>query len=1013
MSEPRTLDFKEFRARIGDLRGREYWRSLEELSRGEEFDEFFKDEFPRQAIALGNGVDRRTFMKLMGASVAFGGLAACNQPEQSIVPYVRQPENFVPGKPLFFATAMTLGGYATGVLAESHEFHPTKIEGNPDHPSSLGATDVFMQGSILGLYDPDRSQVVRNLGEVATWNQFIAALQPVLAAAKANGNGLRLLTQTITSPTLGAQIQQLLATYPGMKWHQWEAVNRDNVREGARLAFGSYANVVYDLTKANVVISLSSNFLDEGVGHLRYARDFASRRRVRKGATSMNRLYTIESSFSSTGSIADHRLPVRPSEIEGYARAIAAGLGLGAQGATTEDGAWLSALVRDLQKNRGASVVIAGDDQPPVVHAIAHAINQALGNIGTTVLLTDSPEVMPVNQLQSMRQLVTDMNAGAIKALVILGGNPAFDAPADFDFRAAMSKVPFRAHLSLHYDETSMLSHWHVPETHYLETWGDARAHEGTVTIQQPLIAPLYNGRSAIEVLGVLIGGLDQTPYDAVRSYWRAQSGAGPAPPATATGAAATDPFEATWKKWLHDGSVAGSALPVRGATASTTLPDPRPKAMQSGLELEIKADPTIYDGRFANNGWLQELPKPQTKIGWENVVLLSPKTAKKFGVLPSDAMTNERHTLLANLTFRGTTVTVPVWAVPGQADDTATVTFGYGREHGGKIADGIGANVYRIRFSTAPNGGPGAQIANANKPEYPVACVQEHQTIDPKVVEERGIVRAASFAEYLRNPSFAAEEEGKEEANASMYPPHEYKEYAWAMSIDTSVCTGCNGCVIACQSENNIAIVGKDEVVREREMHWLRIDRYYRGNPDSPEVFHEPVPCMQCENAPCEPVCPVGATSHSVDGLNDMTYNRCVGTRYCSNNCPYKVRRFNFFHYSDYDTPALKPMRNPDVTVRTRGVMEKCTYCTQRVMAAKITAEREGRRVRDGEIVTACQQACPTEAIVFGDLNDPNSRVSKLKAEPTNFALLAHLNTRPRTTYLATIRNPNPEIKA
>ncbi len=1014
MSHSKPLDFKEFRARIGDLRGREYWRSLEELSRSDEFDAFFQDEFPQQAVALGRGVDRRSFVKLMGASMAFAGLAACSQPEQSIVPYVKQPQGWVPGKPLFFATAMTLGGYATGVLAESHEFHPTKIEGNPDHPSSLGASDVFMQGSILGLYDPDRSQVVRHAGEISTWSEFIAAMQPVLTTAKANGNGFRLLTQTITSPTLGSQIQQFLAAHPGVKWHQWEPVTRDNVREGSRMAFGNYVNVLYDLTKANVVVALSSNFLEDGPGHLRYAKDFSSRRRVRKGTTAMNRLYAIEASYTSTGSVADHRLPVRPSQIESYARAIAAGVGLAAEGAAAENAQWISAVVRDLQKNRGASVVIAGDGEPPAVHAIAHAINQALGNIGSTVLVTDSPEVMPANHLESLRQLSTDMLAGSVQTLVILGGNPVFDAPPDFRFREAMNRVPFRAHLSPYYDETSLLAHWHIPETHYLETWGDARAHDGTVTIQQPLIAPLYNGRSAIEVMGALIGGLDQSPHDAVRSTWRARTGAPPNPPATATGKAAIDPFDATWKKWLNDGIIAGSALAPRPAKASTGIPAPQPSLQQSGLELELRHDPTIYDGRFANNGWLQELPKPQTKIGWENVILMSPRTAAKYGVDPSDSMINERRTKLANLTFRGITETLPVWVVPGQADDTATVTYGYGRERAGSIGSGIGANTYRLRFSTAMNGGPGAQIVDTRKGAYPVACVQEHQTIDPKVVNERGILRAASFAEYQRDPNFARDEEGgKPSQDESMYPPVEYPEYRWAMSIDTSVCTGCNGCVIACQSENNISIVGKDEVVREREMHWLRIDRYYRGNPDNPEVFHQPVPCMQCESAPCEPVCPTGATSHSSDGLNDMTYNRCVGTRYCSNNCPYKVRRFNFFQYADYFTPALKPMRNPDVTVRTRGVMEKCTYCVQRIMTAKMTAEREGRRVRDGEIVTACQQSCPTDAIVFGDLNDPNSRVSQLKAEPTNYSLLPNLNTRPRTTYLATIRNPNPEMKS
>jgi molybdopterin-containing oxidoreductase family iron-sulfur binding subunit len=1002
----KTLNFAEFRTRLGD--GPEYWRSLEELSRTDDFDSMMRDEFPQQALPLDRGVDRRDFVKLMSASMAFAGLAACRQPEQSIVPYVKQPENFVPGKPLFFATAMPLAGYANGVLAESHLGRPTKIEGNPDHPSTLGASDAFMQASILGLYDPDRSQVVRKLGEISTWSEFIAALQPILGNARTNGAGLRLLTQTITSPTLGAQIQQLIALYPGVKWHQWEPAGHDNVREGARVAFGSYLNPIYDFKNANVVVSLASDFLSDGPAHLRYARDFMSRRRVRKGSTSMNRLYVIEASSTTTGSVADHRVAVRPSEVEGLGRAIAAGVGLsGAPVPSPAHQSLVAAIVKDLQVNRGASIVIAGDEQPPVVHAIAHAINQALGNNGSTVTVTDSPEVAPVNQLESLRQLATDMNAGAVKALIILGGNPVFDAPSDFNFRAALDKVPFRAHLSHYYDETSMHAHWHVPETHYLETWGDGRAYDGTVTIMQPLIAPLYNGRSAIEVMGVLIGGLDQSPHDAVRAYWAAHG----APQA------ATDP---TWRKWLHDGLVAGSALPAKAASASTAVPPATGKEQRAtgSVELHIRHDPTIFDGRFANNGWLQELPKPQTKIAWENAMLMSQRTAQRLAVAPTAGMVNEKRTVLADVTYRGVTLRLPVWVVPGHPDDTATICYGYGRTRAGRLGNGVGVNVYPFRHSDAMNGGPGVQIANANKGPYPIACTQEHQSLNPEDIgADRGIIRSATFTEYLKNPDFAKVEaheaaEHHENGDISMYPQYEYPNYRWAMSIDTSVCTGCNGCVMACQSENNIPIVGKDQVVREREMHWLRIDRYYRGSVENPEVYHQPVPCMQCESAPCEPVCPVGATSHNDDGLNDMTYNRCVGTRYCSNNCPYKVRRFNFYHYSDYDTPALKPMRNPDVTVRTRGVMEKCTYCVQRVNAAKITAEKENRRVRDGELTTACAQACPTEAIVFGDLNDPNSHVSQLKREPTNYALLEELNTRPRTTYLAVVRNPNPEWK-
>ncbi|HUP58902.1 MAG TPA: TAT-variant-translocated molybdopterin oxidoreductase [Thermoanaerobaculia bacterium] len=1006
MSDPKTLSFTEFRARVGDLRGREFWRSLEELSRSDAFDEFFAQEFPQQAVPLRKGANRRDFMKLMGASVAMAGLAACRQPAEAIVPYVNQPENLVPGKPLFFASAMPHGGVATGVLVESHMHRPTKIEGNPDHPSSLGASDAFMQAAVLGLYDPDRSQVVRRYGNTATWGDFIGALQPVVTAAKTNGAGLRILTQTITSPALGAQIQALLAQYPGMKWHQWEAVNRDNARDGARMAFGGDANVIHDFTKANIVVTLGADFLSVGPGHLRYARDFMSRRRVRSGETqSINRLYAIESGMTNTGSVADHRLAVKPSRIEGIAREIlanvnvATGFSRSADGGLKPAATFVEALIKDLQANRGASVVVAGEEQPAVVHALAHAINSQLGNIGSTVLVTDPIEVAPVNQLASLHELVRDMNAGAVKALIVLGGNPVFDAPADFQFAKALEKVPFRAHHSLYYDETSLLCHWHIPDTHWLETWGDARAYDGTISIIQPLIAPLYNGRAAHEILGALLGGLDQTPYQTVRSYWFSKGA-----------------NEDSWRKWLHDGLIAGSALPARAATAAPPTGQPGNRATQ-GLEIELRPDPTIHDGRFANNGWLQELPKPQTKITWDNVLIIGPSTAEKINWKPGerDPLVNERRTRLAEVTYRGVKMKLPVWVVPGHADDVATIYFGYGRTNAGKVGN-VGFNTYPFRFSNAMHGGAGATIAiDRVTTPYKVACTQEHQSIDPKDVGERGIIRAASFDGYRANPKFAQDPHHGSEGghDESMYPSYDYsKGHAWAMVIDTSVCTGCNGCVIACQAENNIAIVGKEEVVREREMHWLRIDRYYRGDVNNPEVFHQAVPCMQCENAPCEPVCPVEATSHSDEGLNDMTYNRCVGTRYCSNNCPYKVRRFNFFHYADYDTPALKPMRNPDVTVRTRGVMEKCTYCVQRINHARINAEKEGRRVRDGEWTTACAQACPTQAIVVGDMNDKTSAVAKLKAEPTNYALLEELQTRPRTTYLATIRNPNPEVK-
>ncbi|MCU1349584.1 MAG: Fe-S-cluster-containing hydrogenase subunit, partial [Acidobacteria bacterium] len=766
MSETKHLDINQFRAR---LRADGYWRSLDELARsGEEFDEFFDREFPQQAIPLTKGVDRRNFVKLMGASVAMAGLAACKQPAEAIVPYVKQPEHLIPGKPLFFASAMTLGGYATGVLVESHMNRPTKIEGNPDHPSSLGASDAYMQAAILGLYDPDRSQVVRRLGEISTFSEFIAAIQPTLKDARTNGAGFRVLTQTVTSPTLAAQIQQLVSQVPGMQWHQWEPVNQDNVREGGRLAFGSYVNTVHHFDKANVVLSLGADFLGEGPGHLRYSKDFMARRRVRKGSTSMNRLYSIESSPSPTGSVADHRLTAKPSQIEAYARAIAAALGLGAQGGTAENGPWIAALVKDLRANQGAAVIVVGDEQPPVVHAIAHAINQSLGSIGTAITITESAEAAPVNQLESLRALVTDMNAGKVKSLLMLGGNPVFDAPADFHFRDALIKVPFRVHLSPYYDETSMLAHWHIPENHFLETWGDGRAHDGTISIQQPLIAPLYGGRSALEVLGAYIGGLDSSPYDTVRNYWMAKSGAGLL-------------FDETWRKWLNDGTIANSALPPKAVTASAAIPPPATGNRQpaTGLEIELRRDPTIYDGRFANNGWLQELPKPQTKIVWENVLLVGPATAQKLGIAPSDGMINEKTTWLVNLEYRGRTMKVPVWIVPGQAADTLTITYGYGRQQAGRIGSDIGANTYLLRLSDAMHGGAGVRVTKTAD-DYEVACTQEHQNIEAG--GEREIVRAGTFAEWQHNPTLKKHQEhpgdAAENENVSMWPEYKYDNY-------------------------------------------------------------------------------------------------------------------------------------------------------------------------------------------------------------------------------------------
>jgi len=984
------LDLPSFRSRLGEGGNREFWQSIDELSRDEgAFEEFLHREFPQEASSLGSGVDRRDFLRLMGASLALGGLAACTRPVHHIVPYVKSPEDIVPGRPLFFATTMTLAGNAVGLLVETHTGRPTKIEGNPQHPASLGATDPFAQAAVLSLYDPDRSQTVRYLGDTTTWSAFLGALQPVLLAQKdKGGSGLRLLTESVVSPTLGAQIKRFLTQYPAAKWHQYEPTARDNALEGARLAFGTDVNSVYWFNKAKVVVSLDADVFSSGPGNLRYVRDFMSGRRVRSDKREMNRLYVVESMLSGTGSVVDHRLPLRASDVEGFARSLAAALGVGAPAAQSSHAKWIDVLARDLQQNRGASLIVAGDHQPPAVHAIAHALNASLGNAGNTVTYTDPIETQPENQNEGLRQLVAEMRGGAVEALVMIGGNPAFNAPADLRFAEAMEKVRFRAHMSLYYDETSSRSHRHIPQTHFLEEWSDARAFDGTPSIVQPMIAPLYNGHSAHELLATLTEETEG-PYELVRNYWRTTGGAGD--------------FESFWQQSLNDGVISGMTLPARGAGAAAALP---PASASHGKELEVifKSDPMIHDGRFANNGWLQELPKPMTKLTWDNAALMSPATARSFGV-GNDEMVAQ----VVVLERAGVTVEAPVWQVPGHADNSITIHFGHGRQRCGQVGNGTGFNAYALRSSDTPWIAHGITLRETGRSRT-LACTQVHQSM-----HERDLVRVGSIEEFKASGRIGPGPDHHDEPlrGPTLYPAFQHDGYAWGMSIDTSVCTGCNGCVIACQSENNIPIVGKKEVITGREMHWLRIDHYYRGEVDDPnlESYHMPVPCMHCENAPCEPVCPVEATSHSPEGINEMTYNRCVGTKYCSNNCPYKVRRFNFFQYSDYETQSLKGMRNPDVTVRSRGVMEKCTYCVQRVNAARIDAEREGRPIRDGEVVTACQAACPAEAIVFGNIKDPQSRVAKLKAEPSNYGLLAELNTQPRTTYLPTVRNPNPEM--
>jgi MoCo/4Fe-4S cofactor protein with predicted Tat translocation signal len=1045
-------------------RGKHYWRSLEELADSEEFQEVLHREFPENADEWNDPVGRRKFMKLMGASLALAGFAACTrQPAEHILPYVRQPEEIVPGRPLFFATAMPLAGYAIGLLAESHEGRPTKIEGNKDHPASLGATDVYSQASVLGLYDPDRSQSLTNLGEISTWSAFLGAIRPQVEAQKAlasrpsgGGAGLRILTETVTSPTLEYQIKTLLATLPTAKWHQYDPAGRDNVREGSKLAFGQYANTVYHFDKADVVLSLDSDFLACGPGSVRYARDFSNKRRLSEEKHEMNRLYVVESCVTSTGSIADHRLPVRASEVEGFARFLAGSLGVPIghepfKYFLLDDRRmlWIVAMWRDLEQHRGLSIVVAGESQPPIVHALAHAMNEALGNVGKTVIYTDPVEANPVDGNASLRELAEDMEAGKVDLLLIVGGNPVYDAPADLNFGERIRKVRLRIHLSLYNDETSELCQWHVPEAHYLEAWSDARAFDGTAGIIQPLIAPLYSGKTAHEVLAAFMNEPEKSGYDIVRDYWMKRHAAGGQPPpikaqaaagskpgagvsessAQPVGAGATAQsdvggFVAFWRKSLHDGVVANTALPAKTVTPrpdwATQLTNPQPPASNPQLEIVFRADPTVFDGRFANNGWLQELPKPLSKLTWDNAAIVSPATAARLGLgkdangLATNRIGNIGGDILGDqveLEYQGRKVIAPVYVLPGQPDDSVTVHLGYGRTKVGRVGNDAGFNAYAIRTSDAPWFGSGLQITKTGT-TYTLAATQIHHTIDTEDLKARDIVRSGSLAELKKNPTLAPEHAHEEHDAPSLYPKWGYKDYAWGMSIDMSSCIGCSACVVACQAENNIPVVGKEQVARSREMHWLRIDSYYKGNADNPETYFQPVLCQQCENAPCELVCPVAATVHSSEGLNDMVYNRCVGTRYCSNNCPYKVRRFNFLLYQDFYTASLKMMRNPDVSVRSRGVMEKCTYCVQRIQKAKIESQKEDRQVRDGEIATACEAACPTQAIVFGNINDPASRVSKLKKEERNYSLLGELNTKPRTTYLGAVRNPNPELE-
>jgi MoCo/4Fe-4S cofactor protein with predicted Tat translocation signal len=1007
-----------------------YWRSLAQIEERPEYRAALEREFPEGASELPQGMTRRNMIMLLGASASLAGLAGCRRPVEEIVPYVNAPEEFVPGIPRSYATTMPFGRSAYGLIVESHEGRPTKIEGNPSHPSTLGASSARVQASVLGLYDPDRSQSVTENGARKSWNDFVSAWGQLSQAHAADGGAsLAVLSESFSSPTLARLVTELRARYPRLQWATYDAVSDENRLAGLRQATGRDLDLMLRFDRASVILCLDADPLLTDPEMIRHARGFADGRRAGgSGGTpstssgpGMNRLYAVEGVYSLTGAMADHRLRLESRQIAPFLAALAARLGAGGgsqAGANVPgvDPRWIDALAKDLLASRGKGLIVAGERQPAAVHAAVCALNTFLGNTGKTVSYYETKDAA-LPSVSSLASLVSAMKGGAVQTLVILGGNPVFDAPADLDFASAMSKVPHTIALGHAVDETSSKTEWHIPRAHYLESWGDARAVGGTLSVVQPMILPLFGGRTPVEVLGLMVAGQDRPGYDIVRDTWKPIVG--------------DAEFDKHWNRVLHDGLLSGSELPevvpalnvqplaelgrlrAGGASASQAA-----SGSPGDLEIVFLPSPSLHDGRFANDAWLQELPDPLTKLTWDNPALVSPKTAETLGLSNED---------LVRLDYGGRSLELPVWLLPGMTDGVVAITLGYGRSHAGRIGSKVGFDAFTVRSSKAPGFDSGVTLTKLAR-TYSLSATQQHGSM-----EGRPIVRESTLAELRSRPTPTESEHAAESPRAakeggapsalgvfeeephhfSLWKEHAYDQgHQWGMTIDLNTCIGCNACMTACQSENNVPVVGKVQVAKGREMHWLRVDRYFSGEPaGNPEIVFQPVPCMQCEDAPCEQVCPVAATVHDAQGLNVMVYNRCIGTRYCSNNCPYKVRRFNFFNFTK-DTPdILQLAMNPDVTVRARGVMEKCTYCTQRISRAKIDAKLAGRELRDGDVKTACQQACPASAIQFGDLRDRSSRVVQAKSDPRNYALLEELNTKPRTTYLAKVRNPNPDL--
>ncbi len=1037
---PAKMTLDQVRNKLDGRTGRRFWKNLDELAETPEFHELMQEEFPRQSTEWVDSVSRRGFMKVMGASLALAGLAGCTkQPDEAIYPYIRQPEDLVLGNAMYFATAFPFPTGAIPVLIKSEEFRPIKVDGNPEHPVSKGKSDIYTQATLLELYDPDRSQHVLHRGQAS---DFAAFQRDFIAAAKSmpGGQGLYFLSETITSPTLAAQWKQLQAAFPQAKLVQYEPVNRDSARAASKAVFGQYVDAQYRLEEADLILSLDADFLS-GIAHpgfLPLSRGYAERHRYEEGKT-MNRMYVVESMPTVTGFKAEHRLALRPSQIAAFAAALVSGTA--PQGLSPEQAKFFTALSADLKAAGGRAVVIPGEQAAPEVHAAAFALNSSLGAVGKSVVYTDTVNPLPTEQLADLKNLVGDLNAGKVQWLVMLGTNPLYSAPADLNFETAFNKVPNTVHLGSHVDETGGVSVWHLNKSHYLESWSDARAYDGTISIIQPMIAPLYGGVSAHDVFQSLLDNPQLSPLEAVQ--------------ATAKTYIPGGDMGGAWRKALHDGWVQGTAFTPRSGGPSATsasIPSSTSAFAAAGdtFEISFRPDTSLYDGRFANVGWLQELPKQVTNLSWDNAALMSLDSMEKLKVDENQIIEIESN---------GRKVQAPVLLAYGHPDGVITLHLGFGRQAAaGRVAAGVGFDVYPLRTSAAPLFVTGAKITRQTGTwdlcvtkvhnvehrgafaqhdlEKPLSDKKGTYSLAGHEAQERSIIRYTTLDEVKKHPDFAHEGDANTLVNKVGYgpqgeaPKHEEsffpdawrynhtdasslrKQNAWGMAIDLNSCVGCNACVVACYAENNIAVIGREQVKVGRNMQWIRIDTYFEGDLHAPRAHFQPMMCQHCENAGCELVCPVGATVHTPEGLNTMVYNRCVGTRYCSNNCPYKVRRFNFLLYSDYETESLKFMRNPDVTVRSRGVMEKCTYCVQRIEEAKINADKENRAVKDGEIITACQQACPTDAILFGNINDPESRVAKQKASERTYQVLADLNYRPRTTYNAGVINPNPELE-